>query len=71
MPSSEEEAFLKKSTTTLFIDEVSEFMMIGSWGAAAFVQVKNSDSFADVRSWIIQYLDEDTQFCGCFKGGGG
>eukprot|EP00957_Ditylum_brightwellii_P025815 1953016-Ditylum_brightwellii.AAC.1 len=59
MSSSEEEVVLKKSTTALIVDKVSEFMMTGAWGVITYIQVEKSDSLADVRSWINQHLDKD------------
>ena len=59
MPFSEEEVVLKESTISTSNEEVSEFMIICAWGATAFVEVKKSESSADVRSWIDRELGDD------------
>eukprot|EP00957_Ditylum_brightwellii_P145362 11070033-Ditylum_brightwellii.AAC.1 len=55
----EEEEVLKESTISTFHEEVSELMITWSWGITAFVEVKKSESLADVRIWIDQELNDD------------
>ena len=59
MPVSEEEVVLKESTISTVNEEVSEFMITCAWGVTSFVEVKKSESLADVRTQINQELDDD------------
>eukprot|EP00957_Ditylum_brightwellii_P069084 5244331-Ditylum_brightwellii.AAC.1 len=59
MSACEEEVVLKESTTSPFNKEVSEVMITCAWGVTAFVEVRKSESLADVRTQIDQELDDD------------
>eukprot|EP00957_Ditylum_brightwellii_P122148 9315170-Ditylum_brightwellii.AAC.1 len=59
MSACEEEVVLKESTASTFDEEVSELMITYAWGVASFVEVKKSESLADVRTRIDQELDDD------------
>eukprot|EP00957_Ditylum_brightwellii_P095168 7248290-Ditylum_brightwellii.AAC.1 len=59
MSACEEEAVLKESTTSTFNEEVFELMIICAWSVTAFIEMKKSESLADVKNWIDQELDND------------